>query len=87
MTIRIKDVYKNKITTLKPKVMARWLDDEGKLQAESIELEVPQCIMDAINDCPGQGGGGSSVVLKTSAKIWYSTCDGSPLRVKHYDHQ
>ena len=87
LTIRIEDVDKNRVTALKPRIIVNWLTENGEGQAKSIDLEVPQCILDAINDCPGQGGGGSSVVLKTSAKIWYSTCDGSPLRVRHYEHE
>jgi len=87
LTIRIDDVAKNKVTALKPKIIVRWLDDEGKLQAESLDLEVPQCIMDAINNCPGHGGGESSHVLKTSTKIWYSTCTGRVLKKKYYDHE
>ena len=87
LTIRVEDVGKNKIINLQPKVIVNWLDTDGKSQAKSLDLEVPQCILDAISTCPDEVTGDLGHVVRKAAQVYYSTCDGSVLGVRYHDSE
>lgn len=74
-----------KIENLQNNITVTWTDEEGEVQTDIMELEIPQCVQDLLTLCPdgkpkwwiaclGRTCGGDQYIVK------YSTCDGSSLQ-------
>lgn len=72
-----------KITNVNTVVSAKYVDEKGEEQTTSLELEVPECVLSALELCPGDSNevifAGKVSFDKKTPVLYYSTCTGNPL--------
>lgn len=91
VSMQINGTGENKITNLHNSIIAAWVDDSGKTVTETLDLKIPDCVADALEQCPD---GPWQAVGNTTfdeegldiATVYYSDCDGDFLGVKR-EHQ
>ena len=73
------------IVDLKPVVTAYWMDGLEQ-KSKTLELQIPQCVYDAMSDCPNVTGRFIDIARISTPDdqptiVYYSTCDGRYLGV------
>lgn len=83
LELRLQPQAGNDFKNIRPTVIASWVV-EGVTKTQTLTLDIPQCVYDAIQVCPD--GGISTILLINPFKdkyiVYYSTCDGSFLGVR-----
>lgn len=70
-----------KIENLQCTVTASWIDENGKFQTFPLDLEVPECVKDFLDECPGGGAKGSAGPTPERPYVYYNTCTGQVILV------
>lgn len=52
ITMTLPKTSENKIENLRNTIVVSWLDETGEKETDTLELEIPPCVSDLLEDCP-----------------------------------
>ncbi len=77
----------SRITGIRNSVIAAWVDDDGRTQTETLDLEIPDCVADMLATCPEDDTWATLASVTTPddrvPTIYYSTCTGRVLALRY----
>ena len=83
LTVTVTGLSEAAPTDIRPVIACSWTGSDGQERhADPLELDVPDCVYEALDRCQS-GGGGSSHVTERQTRVYYSTCNGRVLAIRH----